>query len=337
MSNDYYSLLGVRKDSTPEEIKKAYRRLAMQYHPDKNPGDSEAEKKFKAIAEAYETLSDPDKRRKYDNPGNPWTDAFFGSSPFQTGDFSSFYEQTRRKKPPIRGKNINTIITLTLEEIMSGVVKKIKLRRRVLCTPCSGTGAENSDLISCPTCGGMGRVNKTIHHPIGELVTQEICRSCEGGGKIAKKTCTVCSGSGTNPTEEEIEINIPKGSVSGTSFIVSGRGDWTKFAENPGDLIVGVEEYFHSVFKRDGLNLICEKSISFKEACLGTEVEFPNLKGASLKIKIQPGTNPGKILRLPGKGIPDFNSFGCGDILVKINMKIPTDLTEKQIEALELF
>lgn len=336
---DYYSILEIPKTSTAEEIKKAYRKMAMKYHPDKNANDTTSEAKFKEVSEAYETLSNPEKRRKYDNPQtNPFNNLFNGANPFQSGDFSSFFEGSRKQEKPInRGRNINTIITLTLEEIVNGANKKIKLQRKVPCKPCNGTGAERGETISCPTCGGLGRVNKTVHHAFGELVMQETCRSCQGMGTLPRSVCITCSGLGTEKREEEVEMNIPKGSVSGTSFVLAAKGDWVKSPCNPGDLIVGVEEYVHKVFKRDGLNLICEKNLTFKEACLGTEVEFPNLRGSDLKIKIPEGTSPGKIFRVQGQGIPDFNSFGNGDILIKVNLKIPKDLTEDQIKALDLF
>jgi molecular chaperone DnaJ len=338
---DYYSILGISKSATPDEVKKAYRKLAMEFHPDKNANDPSAEAKFKEVSEAYETLSDPDKKAKYDNP-NPFggfgSNMWGGGNPFQTGDFSSFFNGGRGQGQMVnKGKNINTIVTLTLEEMMIGANKKIKIFRRVPCSPCNGTGAENGETSICNTCGGAGRVNKTIMHPFGEMVTQETCRVCQGQGKTAKKMCTKCQGFGTERKTEDIDISIPKGSVSGVSFLMAGKGDWVKSPCNPGDLVIGVEEYLHKTYKRDGLNLICEKEITFKEACLGTEAEFENLKGSNFKIKIPPGTNPGKIFRLQGRGLPEFSGFGHGDIMVKINLKVPKELTEDQEKALEHF
>jgi len=339
---DYYSILGVTRDASPDDIKKAYRKMAMQYHPDKNANNPEAEAKFKEISEAYETLSDPDKKAKHDNPnpfggmgGNYWG----GTNPFQTGDFSSFFNTFKQQQERTinKGRNINTIVTLTLEEMMTGTTKKVRAHRRVQCAPCKGTGAENGETVTCSTCGGMGKVNKTVHHTFGEIVIQESCRPCAGQGIIARGLCKSCNGMGTDRKEEEFDINIPKGSVGGVSFLLASKGDWTRSPCTPGDLVVSVEEYVHETYKRDGLNLICDKNISFKDACLGTEVEFSNLKGSTLKIKIPPGTNPGKIFRLQGKGLPDFNGFGQGDIMIKVGIKVPSSLTEEQEKALQYF
>lgn len=345
---DYYKILGVSKDSSPEEIKKAYRKLAIKYHPDKTGNDKAAETKFKEASEAYETLSDPEKKAAYDNPfsrgGNNafndmFRDAFNGRNPFQNGDFSSFFGGRRAAHEPMisKGKNINVYVSVTLEEMMNGTTKKVKVNRRVPCDPCKGTGAHNGETLNCTVCGGIGRINKTVHHAFGEVVMQENCRSCNGLGTIPKAHCMSCSGSGTIRKEEELDINIPKGSISGVSYLVVGKGDWAKSPSNPGDLIVNIEEYVHPVYVRDGINLIHNKYISFKDACLGLDVDIPNLKGSTLRIKIPPGTSPGKILRLHAKGLPEFNGFGNGDILVKVHILIPEKLTEEQIKALDYF
>jgi molecular chaperone DnaJ len=344
---DYYKILGVSRQATPDEIKKAYRTLAIKYHPDKTGNDKDAEMKFKEVSEAYETLSDPEKKSSYDNPyfggSNAFNDmfrnAFNGRNPYQSADFSSFFTRGNPAHEPMisKGKNINIYVSVTLEEMMNGTVKKVKVNRRVLCDPCKGTGAENGETVNCSSCGGVGRINKTVHHAFGEVVMQETCRSCNGVGSIAKSYCKECSGAGTVRKEEELDINIPKGSISGVSYLVVGKGDWARSPSNPGDLIVNVEEYVHPVYVRDGINLIHNKYISFKEACLGIDVDLPNLKGSTLRIKIPPGTSPGKILRLHAKGLPEFNGFGNGDILVKVHILIPQDLTEEQIKALDYF
>ena len=346
---DYYKILGVDRNSTQDDIKKAYRKLAMKYHPDKSGNDPASESKFKDVSEAYDTLSNADKRSKYDNPfgggfggGDPFGNAFNGRNPFQTGDFSSFFGGgfgSRAAQEPMinKGRNVNIYVAVTLEEMMTGTVKRVKVNRRVHCDPCKGTGAEDGNTLNCTHCGGIGRVNKTVRHAFGEVVMQETCGGCQGSGTLAKSYCKECSGAGTIRREEELDVSIPKGSISGVSYLVVGKGDWAKNPSNPGDLIVNVEENVHPVYTRDGVNLIHDKYISFKEACLGVDAELPNLKGSTFRIKIPPGTSPGKILRLHAKGLPEFNGFANGDILIKVHIKIPTELTEEQINALEYF
>lgn len=338
---DYYQILGVARNAGEQEIKKAYRKMAVKYHPDKNPDDAEAEARFKEISEAYETLSDPQKKAQYDNPRsqNPFSDLFGGRSPFQGTDFSQFFGGGfgKRERPITKGRNINAYVSLTLEEMMTGTQKRVKVNRKIPCDPCKGTGAENGNLGECPNCKGVGKINKKIQHAFGEMIMQEDCMVCRGSGTYSNTLCHHCSGNGTKPTEEQIDVNIPRGSVSGVSYMVVGKGDWTKQPCNPGDLIVNVEEYIHPSYVRDGNNLIHERYMTFKEACLGSEIELPSLKGNNFKVKIPPGTSPGKILRLQGKGLPEFNGFGFGDILIRTHIKIPTNLTQEQTEALKYF
>lgn len=346
---DYYKILGVPRTASDDEIKKAYRKMAIQYHPDKTGGDAESEVKFKEASEAYETLSNPEKRRSYDNP-NPFFgngggahahdpfSSFFKNNPFQSGDFSSFFGGRKQNETMVnKGRNINAMVALTLEEMMNGTTKKIKINRRVHCDPCRGTGAHEGQIINCSNCGGIGKINKTVHYAFGEMVMQETCQLCHGQGQKPKSNCTTCFGTGTIKKEEEVEFHIPKGSIAGVSFVLAAKGDWAKNPSNPGDLVVTIEEYAHIDYRRDGIDLICDKWLSFKEICLGTDVEFPNLKGSNFKIKVPPGTQPGKIFRIKGKGLPEFNGFGHGDILVQVNVKIPETLTEEQLEAIQLF
>ena len=345
MSQDYYKILGVSKDASQDEIKKSYRKLAVKYHPDKNGGDKSAENQFKKITEAYETLSDPEKRGKYDNPYSgggfdPFGGFGGGWNPFQSGGFDPFNHGGRRSNSdPLvnRGKNINTVIPIKLEEILTGVVKKVKLWRRTQCSPCKGTGSENQKLEICINCHGTGRIRSSVNTPFGSINHESTCSVCNGTGSYTKDPCKSCRGEGTTRDLDEIEIRIPKGSLHGTSYIVSGKGDFTKSPCDPGDLIVTIEEEPHYFFKRDGLDLVCEKSISFKDACLGSDVDVPNLRGGEYRIKVPSGTQPGKIFRLQGKGIPEFNGFMNGDILVKINISVPKDLTEDQKAKLEEF
>jgi molecular chaperone DnaJ len=342
MNNNYYETLGVRSDASQEEIKKAYRSLAIKYHPDKNNGDSESEKKFKEVSEAYEVLSDPQKRSQYDNPrqsngfgGFNWD---FSNNPFQTGDFSSFFGGNRNGHAHTsRGKNISITISLTLEEIISGVDKKVKLSRRDSCKLCSGTGEKDGQVEPCHTCHGRGIIDKVTRTPFGAINQQHTCHVCHGVGNLTKNPCNQCSGSGTIKIQDEIGIAIPKGSVSGMSFIVAGKGDMAKSPCIPGDLVVNIKEEDHPVYKRDGINLVCEKIISFKDACLGTEVSIPSLRDGFFNIKIPAGSQPGKIFRMQGKGIPEFNGFMNGDILMKMNVKVPDSLSEEQRIELEKF
>jgi molecular chaperone DnaJ len=339
---DYYNILGVSRSASDDEIKKAYRKLAIKYHPDKTGNDPEAESKFKEANEAYETLSNPEKKKAYDNPnafgGHDPFSSFFRNNPFQSGDFSSFFGGRRQQENMInKGRNINAMVALTLEEMMNGTTKRIKINRRVHCDSCQGTGAHNGEIINCSSCGGMGRINKTVHYAFGEMVVQEVCSTCQGQGSKAKSNCNFCFGTGTVKKEEEVEFHVPKGSIAGVSFVLAAKGDWAKNPSNPGDLVITIEEFAHMDYRRDGIDLICDKFLSFKEICLGTEVEFPNLKGSHFKIKIPSGTQPGKIFRIKGKGLPEFNGFGCGDILVQINVKIPETLTEDQLKAIEYF
>jgi molecular chaperone DnaJ len=340
---DHYKTLGISKNATSEEIKKAYRKLAVQYHPDKTGNDPALEVKFKEINEAYEVLSDSKKREKYDMP-NAFSGSFnWGGSnqgnPFQNQDFGNFWganrgnmQQTIRK-----GNNINVYITITLEEMMTGTTKKVTVNRAAQCIDCSGTGAEFGHTKDCDECHGAGRKTRTINHAFGVMEVMEDCHKCTSTGKIAQEKCRSCDGNGTLRRDEDIDINIPKGSISGVSYLVMGKGDWLKSPANPGDLIVNVNEFIHPIYTRDGNNLVHEEHISFKDACLGTEIEITNLRGSAFRIKIPAGTASGRIFRLTGKGIPEFNGFGSGDILVKANIKIPTDLNEEQVNALELF
>ncbi len=341
---DHYKTLGLDRNATADDIKKAYRKLAVKYHPDKTGNDPDLESRFKEVNEAYEVLSDTEKKAKYDNP-NPFGGSFnWGGTnqgnPFQNADFGNFWSPGRGHVPnqTIRkGNNINVHVTITLEEMMTGATKKVRTNRAVQCLDCNGTGSEFGNSTECTDCAGLGKKSRTVRHAFGDMSVIEDCYRCEGSGKYSEHKCSFCHGSGTIRKDEEIEINIPKGSISGVSYMVMSKGDWIKSPCNPGDLIVNINEFLHPVYTRDGNNLVHEANISFKEACLGTEIEISNLRESAYRIRIPAGTSSGRIFRLPGKGIPEFNGFGCGDILVKANIKIPTDLNEEQINALEHF
>lgn len=352
---DYYKILGVNKASKPSEIKKAYRKLALQYHPDKNPDNPEAEAKFRDIAEAYETLSDPTKKISYDMPsyggggrnmdpnsgaGNPFGNG--GFNPFGNGggmDFRDMFSGGFGNREPRnkKGRNINVYVSVTLEEMMMGTVKKISVNRKVQCDPCKGTGAEDGNTMQCFHCTGTGKTQETVRHAFGESVVQRECPLCDGSGKKPIVSCNSCGGTGTKSKLEDLDVNIPKGSVSGVSYLVVGKGDWEKSPGNPGDLVVYIEEYVHSFYTREGTHLSHNELISFKDACLGMEIDVPNLRGSHYRIKVPPGTSSGRTFRLQGKGLPEFNGFSNGDILLKVSIKVPSELTKEQTEALELF
>jgi molecular chaperone DnaJ len=336
---DYYKILGVGRDSSPEDIKKAYRNLAMKYHPDKAGKDASAESKFKDISEAYETLSDPQKKSQYDNP-NP----FGGSNPFGAGfdffnrsnDFS-FFNRGRRSNSSA-GRNINARIMISLEEVMTGTLKKSNIFRRVTCSSCHGSGAKNNETNTCTVCHGAGVTRKMTNTPFGQISMEEVCYSCHGEGRTAKSFCPSCNGEGTQRIQDSVDVRIPKGSVTGMSFVVPGMGDFAKGHGQPGDLVVTVTEIPHGFYKRDNLNLICHKSISFYEACAGTEIEVPNPKGeGSYKIKVPSGTQSGKVFRLQGKGVPELGGEFSGDIMVMIDVMVPKNLSPHQLEMLKEF
>ena len=343
---DYYKILGVDRNSSPEDIKKAYRNLAMKYHPDKSGGNPEAEAKFKDISEAYETLSDPQKKAAFDNPnpfggggfnpfGNPFGGGFddlFKSAGF-THTRTGFNRNTRSS-----GGNINARIMITLSDIMNGSLKRANIFRRVKCNSCQGSGAKDNDTNTCPICEGSGVTRRMVNTHFGQISMEEICYSCKGERKIPKSPCPSCSATGTQRIQDSVEINIPKGSVSGMSFLVKGMGDFPKGDGVPGDLVVTVGEIPHDFYKIDGLNLVCHRTISFYQACTGTEVEIPNPKGEGVyKIKVPSGTQSGKMFRLQGKGIPEMGGQFSGDIMMMIDVTVPKNLNPHQLEILKEF
>jgi len=330
MKKDYYRILGVTKESTSSEIKKAYRKLALANHPDRNPDDKNSEERFKEISEAYEILSDPKKKEQYDRPsGN------FGGMPFEDIE-NMFRNATRTNRSRRRGGNINVNLQLTLEEILKGAKKEFKIYRKTPCKKCEGTGAKDKSFNECTSCGGKGTTSKNVNTAYGTMEMEQSCYSCQGTGKIIKEACDECQATGSTKNEETLSINVPKGSYSGLSFIVPGGGDYLKNGQ-PGDAIVNIEEYVHAEYKRDGINLVANKDISFKEACIGSEIEVSNLSGGTYKISIPSGTQPGKIFRIRGKGVPELNGVMNGDILIRVNVKVPSGLTENQKSILESF
>lgn len=339
---DYYQILGVERNASAEEIKKSYRNLAMKYHPDKAGKDITAESKFKDISEAYETLGDIQKKSAYDNP-NP-----FGNSNQFGGGFAEFFKspgfdfnwgpRKNGASSANAGKNINARIMVSLDEILNGCVKKANVFRRVKCNPCKGTGANNSEMNSCSACNGSGVIKKLVQTNFGQIAMDESCYLCQGEGRIPKSPCNSCRGEGTQRIQDQVEVRIPKGSVSGMSFVVPGKGDAGKGSAASGDLVVTAAEIPNDFFKRDNLNLVCHKTISFYQACGGTEIDIPNPEGTgSYKIKVPPGTQSGKVFRLQSKGIPDMGGQFRGDIMVMMDVSVPKNLSLYQMEILKDF
>ncbi|GAB4287250.1 MAG: molecular chaperone DnaJ [Marinilabiliales bacterium] len=349
---DYYEVLGVDKNATKEEIKKAYRKQALKYHPDRNPGDKEAEEKFKEAAEAYEVLSDDEKRQKYDRFGH---DGLKGAGGFSSGGFTvedifenfgsifddvfgSFGFRSSRSgsgRRVSKGTNLRIKVKLTLEEIANGVEKKLKIKKDVSCKACGGTGAKDGSAYqTCSTCRGTGRVTQIANTFLGQMQTTSTCPSCHGEGKIITKKCTVCYGEGVVKDTEIVKVNIPAGVAEGMQLSVSGKGNAARRGGINGDLIILIEEEKHPELVRDGNNLIYNLFLSFPDAALGTSVEIPTVDG-KVKVKIEAGTQSGKILRLRGKGLPDVNGYSKGDLLIQVNVWTPKDLSKEEKKILE--
>lgn len=350
---DYYEVLGVAKNASESEIKKAYRQLALKYHPDKNPDDKEAEEKFKEAAEAYEVLSNAEKRQRYDRFGHQgvggggagggfhmnmedifsqFGDVFGGAHPFE-----SFFGGGGggRRRAVNRGSNLRIKVKLTLEEIATGVEKKIKVNKFIKCTPCNGTGAEKgSSFTQCPTCKGSGQVRRVTNTILGQMQTTSTCPTCSGEGQTITTKCKSCHGSGVVRGEEVITMNIPAGVGEGMQLTMSGKGNMGERGGIPGDLLIAIEEIPHEHLQREGTNLLYELFINFADAALGTNVEIPTLDGKA-KIKIDAGTQAGKVLRLKGKGLPEVNSYHKGDLLVNISVWTPQNLTSEEKAILE--
>ena len=356
---DYYEVLGVSKSATPEEIKKAYRQLALKYHPDRNPDDKDAEEKFKEAAEAYSVLSDENKRARYDrygfagmNGGSASGGGFGGgfgdfdlndilNSVFGRGfDFGGFNfggfggGSSRGGVARQRGSNIRVKVKLNLQEIAKGVKKKIKVNKYVTCDHCHGSGSENGATETCPTCHGRGQVVQTVNSFFGAMQTASVCPTCGGTGQIIKNKCKHCQGEGIMKGEEIIDIEIPAGVGNDMQLTVRGKGNAGPHNGINGDLIVVIEEEESKDFERDGSNLIYNLFLTIPEAILGTQAEVPTIDG-KVRVKIAPGTQSGKVLRLRGKGLPNINSYGSGDMLVNVNVWIPKKVTKEEEKMLE--
>ena len=353
---DYYEVLDVGKSAGADEIKKAYRKKAIKYHPDKNPGDKEAEEKFKEAAEAYEVLSNPEKKQRYDQFGHAGMSGAAGGgfgggfsdiedifSAFgdifggHFGGFGGFGGSSRGRggRRVSRGSDLRVKVKLNLQEIVNGADKKIKVKKYVACQHCSGTGAKNgSSYSTCGTCRGSGQVTRIANTLLGQMQTSSTCPTCQGDGKMITDKCNHCAGEGVLRDEEVIPIKIPAGVGDGMQLNVSGKGNAGRRGGINGDLLVVITEDDHNELVRDGNNLIYNLFLSFPEITLGTTAEIPTVEG-KVKVKIDAGTQPEKILRLRGKGIPDVNGYGKGDLLVRVHVWIPKKLSNEEKRALE--
>ncbi|MDR2919507.1 MAG: molecular chaperone DnaJ [Tannerella sp.] len=351
---DYYEVLEVSKSSSVEEIKKAYRKKAIQFHPDKNPGDKDAEEKFKEAAEAYDVLSDEQKRQRYDQFGHAGlggaSGGGFGGGMSMDDIFSQFGDLfgghfggfggfggfgSSRGRAVQRGSDLRVKVKLTLREIAAGVEKKIKVKKYVACTKCHGTGAEdNKSITSCPTCNGNGFVTRLTNTILGQMQTQSTCQTCGGSGKTITKKCAECNGEGIVRAEEVISLNIPAGVAEGMQLSMSGKGNAARRGGVNGDLLIVIEEEKHPELIRDDNDLIYNLLLTVPQAVLGDSVEVPTVDG-KVKLKIDQGTQPGKVLRLRNKGLPSVNSYGTGDLLVNVSVYIPEKLSDSEKEKME--
>jgi molecular chaperone DnaJ len=353
MKRDYYEVLGVSKNASADDIKKAYRQKALEYHPDRNPGDKSAEEKFKEAAEAYDVLSDDQKKARYDRFGHAGMDQGGGAG-FQGMDMDEilrrfgfdddilggFFGGGRSRGGGARprgerGSNLRIKVKMSLEEIATGVNKKIKVRKQVTCSSCSGSGARDQNSVeTCGTCRGSGAVNRVTQTPFGMMQTAVPCPTCSGSGRVVKSPCNVCKGDGRTFGEETIEVDIPAGVHEGIQLSMSNKGNAGAKGGPPGDLLITVEETPHEELTREGNNVVFELFLNFADAALGTKVEVPTLDGKA-RITIPAGTQAGKIFRLKDKGLPALQSYDKGDQLIHVNVWTPKKVSDEERRMLE--
>lgn len=356
---DYYDVLGVSKDASQDEIKKAYRKRAMKFHPDRNSDDPEAEKKFKEASEAYEVLRDEETRQRYDQFGHRGVNGgFSGQSGFENVGFEDIFSRfgeifgsdfgdmfgggargrsRSRRSPGQPGSDMKLRIELSLEDIAFGAEKKLKVKKQITCDKCNGTGAETEeDFQTCSTCNGMGEVRQVHKTMLGQMVNVQTCPECRGDGRIITNKCSKCNGEGRYKGEEMVKVRIPSGVSQGNYITLRGQGNAGRRGGEAGDLVVLIEEKEHEHFERDGNDIYYDLVLSMPDAILGTQVQVPTLKGKA-KVKIEKGTQPGKLLRMKDKGIQGLNKSGIGDQYIRVNVYMPENLSEEErmhIEAL---
>ncbi len=352
---DYYSVLNVDRNASKEELKKAYRKLAMMYHPDRNPDDKEAEEKFKEAAEAYDVLNNDEKRAKYDRFGHDgvrtsdfgssgftdvndifshFSDIFGGSSIFDD-IFGGSTQRGRRRGAGSPGADLRINLKLTLEEIASGITKKIRIKKQVTCNRCNGTGADKStSLKTCPVCNGLGEVKSVSRSVFGQFVNITTCHNCDGEGRVIDVPCTKCMGDGRYQDEKMLDVNVPAGIHEGSYMTLRGEGNAGKRGGEVGSIIVVFEEIPHKYFVRSENEIIYNLFITYPQAVLGAEVEVPTLNGKAI-LKIDAGTQPGKLLKMRGKGIKHLNSSGAGNQIVKVNVAVPQKINSKEKDLLK--
>jgi molecular chaperone DnaJ len=356
---DYYEILGVDKGASADDIKKAYRKMAIKYHPDKNPDDPTAEDKFKEAAEAYDVLSDVNKKARYDQYGHAGLGGAAGGGGYgaggpsmedifsQFGDifsedspFGSFFNRGQgggggQRQRVRRGSDLRIKLKLNLQEVANGSEKKIKVKRHVTCTICAGNGSKNGTAVqTCTTCNGSGQTRKVVNTMLGQMVSTSTCQTCNGEGKIVTDRCETCFGEGRILEEDVIPIKIPAGVAEGIQLSVSGKGNVPPRGGVAGDLLIVVEEEEDADLKRDGHNVVYDLHVTFPDAALGTSVEVPTIDGRA-RITLEPGTQSGKILRLKGKGIKELNGYGRGDQLIHVNVWTPRTLSGEEKALLE--
>lgn len=350
---DYYEVLGVSKNASKDELKKSYRKVALKYHPDRNPDNKEAEEKFKEAAEAYEVLSDEQKRARYDQFGHAGVnnqaggggqyggfgsmeDIFSQFSDIFGGGFGGGRGRQQQRTRGQRGSNLRIKVSLTLEEINEGATKKIKVKKYVGCKTCNGSGAKDRNSVkTCQTCNGSGYVRRVQQTFLGQMQTTAACPTCNGAGEVVTSKCTSCKGDGRVYGEEMINLEIPAGVSEGMQLSMSGKGNAGMNGGSAGDLLINIKEKEHEHFTRDGSNILYELDVNFADAALGTSVEVPTLTG-NVKITLPQGTPAGKIFRLRGKGLPSIQSYGKGDQLIHVNIWVPSSVNAEERKALEV-